>query len=179
MVGIGVFVRCTKIFRFATGEQAPRRLSLKCEPQAGGRPLSTPKSKKHSLFASAFFGADYELAMNKTIDNRFFKRSPTNASEQSRAGAGDRSRHGSGQSNEPIAAGYWRIRRPLSSPKKQKSIAFAMLFFWSGLRGSNPPPPPWQGGALPNELNPRIFSFGDSDGARFAARTARLGRRRL
>ena len=27
--------------------------------------------------------------------------------------------------------------------------------FWSGLRGSNPPPPPWQGGALPNELNPR------------------------
>ena len=26
---------------------------------------------------------------------------------------------------------------------------------WSGLRGSNPPPPPWQGGALPNELNPR------------------------
>ena len=25
---------------------------------------------------------------------------------------------------------------------------------WSGLRGSNPPPPPWQGGALPNELNP-------------------------
>ena len=31
------------------------------------------------------------------------------------------------------------------------------LFVWSGLRGSNPPPPPWQGGALPNELNPRIW----------------------
>ena len=27
-------------------------------------------------------------------------------------------------------------------------------FFWSGLRGSNPPPRPWQGRALPNELNP-------------------------
>ena len=27
--------------------------------------------------------------------------------------------------------------------------------FWSGLRGSNPPPRPWQGRALPNELNPR------------------------
>ena len=27
---------------------------------------------------------------------------------------------------------------------------------WSGLRGSNPPPPPWQGGALPNELNPQV-----------------------
>ena len=26
---------------------------------------------------------------------------------------------------------------------------------WSGLRGSNPPPRPWQGRALPNELNPR------------------------
>ena len=29
--------------------------------------------------------------------------------------------------------------------------------FWSGLRGSNPPPRPWQGRALPNELNPRAF----------------------
>ena len=27
---------------------------------------------------------------------------------------------------------------------------------WSGLRGSNPLPPPWQGGALPDELNPHI-----------------------
>ena len=28
---------------------------------------------------------------------------------------------------------------------------------WSGLRGSNPPPRPWQGRALPNELNPHIW----------------------
>ena len=27
---------------------------------------------------------------------------------------------------------------------------------WSGLRGSNPPPRPWQGRALPNELNPHL-----------------------
>ena len=27
---------------------------------------------------------------------------------------------------------------------------------WSGKRGSNPPPPPWQGGALPNELFPQV-----------------------
>ena len=27
---------------------------------------------------------------------------------------------------------------------------------WSGRRGSNPLPPPWQGGALPDELRPRI-----------------------
>ena len=28
---------------------------------------------------------------------------------------------------------------------------------WSGLRGSNSLPPPWQGGALPDELNPHIW----------------------
>ena len=31
------------------------------------------------------------------------------------------------------------------------------FFFWSGLRGSNSLPPPWQGGALPDELNPHQF----------------------
>ena len=29
---------------------------------------------------------------------------------------------------------------------------------WSGLRGSNSLPPPWQGGALPDELNPHILA---------------------
>ena len=28
---------------------------------------------------------------------------------------------------------------------------------WSGLRGSNSLPPPWQGGALPDELNPHLY----------------------
>ena len=28
---------------------------------------------------------------------------------------------------------------------------------WSGLRGSNSLPPPWQGGALPDELNPHLW----------------------
>ena len=37
--------------------------------------------------------------------------------------------------------------------EKENSRAKAREF-WSGLRGSNPLPPPWQGGALPNELNP-------------------------
>ena len=40
---------------------------------------------------------------------------------------------------------------------------------WSGLRGSNPPPRPWQGRALPNELNPRVAYFiksGDPKGTR-------------
>ena len=50
----------------------------------------------------------------------------------------------------------------------KKSRIKMIRLFWSGLRGSNPPPPPWQGGALPNELNPRgiLFEKGDSDGAR-------------
>ena len=39
----------------------------------------------------------------------------------------------------------------------KKSRILLIRLFWSGLRGSNPPPPPWQGGALPNELNPRIW----------------------
>ena len=29
--------------------------------------------------------------------------------------------------------------------------------YWSGLRGSNSLPPPWQGGALPDELNPHLY----------------------
>ena len=57
--------------------------------------------------------------------------------------------------------------------KKEKTARKYELSFkikWSGLRGSNPPPSPWQGDALPNELNPRVEYFvrsnGDSDGAR-------------
>ena len=30
---------------------------------------------------------------------------------------------------------------------------------WSGLRGSNSLPPPWQGGALPDELNPHVLLY--------------------
>ena len=34
------------------------------------------------------------------------------------------------------------------------------LFFWSGRRGSNSLPPPWQGGALPDELRPHnVYSL--------------------
>ena len=40
------------------------------------------------------------------------------------------------------------------SATNEKIQVFRLGFFWSGLRGSNPPPRPWQGRALPNELNP-------------------------
>ena len=36
------------------------------------------------------------------------------------------------------------------------------IYFWSGLRGSNSLPPPWQGGALPDELRPQIGASGQN-----------------
>ena len=39
------------------------------------------------------------------------------------------------------------------SAAKKKNHPIRMVFSWSRLRGSNSLPPPWQGGALPDELN--------------------------
>ena len=40
-------------------------------------------------------------------------------------------------------------------------MLYLSVLVWSGLRGSNPLPPPWQGGALPDELNPQTYgAFG-------------------
>ena len=50
----------------------------------------------------------------------------------------------------------WLWRQIEFSRKRQKSDLIFVVFKWSGLRGSNPPPRPWQGRALPNELNPHI-----------------------
>ena len=41
--------------------------------------------------------------------------------------------------------------------KKTRIPNGILAFLWSGLRGSNPPPSPWQGDALPNELNPHFL----------------------
>ena len=38
-----------------------------------------------------------------------------------------------------------------------QAFFYSAFFFWSGLRGSNSLPPPWQGGALPDELKPQIW----------------------
>ncbi len=48
---------------------------------------------------------------------------------------------------------------PVICERKQKNTwpKPCAFVFWSGLRGSNPPPSPWQGDALPNELNPHIW----------------------
>ena len=44
-------------------------------------------------------------------------------------------------------------------PRHHMSRNYFLLFFWSGRRGSNSLPPPWQGGALPDELRPHIGEF--------------------
>ena len=43
---------------------------------------------------------------------------------------------------------------------RTREFSFPCPFLWSGLRGSNPPPRPWQGRALPNELNPHYGASG-------------------
>ena len=40
-------------------------------------------------------------------------------------------------------------------PKRKRTSQLGCPFIWSGQRGSNSLPPPWQGGALPDELCPR------------------------
>ena len=40
-------------------------------------------------------------------------------------------------------------------------LGYSAVKKWSGLRGSNSLPPPWQGGALPDELNPHIMVLPD------------------
>ena len=65
---------------------------------------------------------------------------------------------------QPIAHDYATrmelelVRAPMQ--KNKKHLESTKCFVWSGLRGSNPPPPPWQGGALPNELNPQNGASG-------------------
>ena len=53
--------------------------------------------------------------------------------------------------------------RNIIEQKKQGEMPCA--FCWSGLRDSNSLPPPWQGGALPDELNPQTIVLLYSAGA--------------
>ena len=47
------------------------------------------------------------------------------------------------------------LRQAEAQTKRQLSFE-SCLFIWSGRRDSNSLPPPWQGGALPNELRPHL-----------------------
>ena len=64
--------------------------------------------------------------------------------------------------------GESRICSPLPyrlamAPYKRFAPFGANRFLWSGLRGSNSLPPPWQGGALPDELRPHILLNGPDE----------------
>ena len=68
---------------------------------------------------------------------------------------------------------------------KQKSHRFCisastMASYWSGRRGSNSLPPPWQGGALPDELRPHTDNafFALSGPPQRFAKQRFVGRRR-
>ena len=61
----------------------------------------------------------------------------------------------------------WRValfesRNIIEQKKQGKKPCF---LYWSGLRDSNSLPPPWQGGALPDELNPQTIVLLYSAGA--------------
>ena len=48
-----------------------------------------------------------------------------------------------------------KVRPAHEKSPKAFFIALGLFLSWSGQRGSNSLPPPWQGGALPDELCPR------------------------
>ena len=65
---------------------------------------------------------------------------------------------------EPLTGSPTRVqsparRRPLlrskSAAPKKKDTHMGVILFWSGRRGSNSLPRPWQGRALPDELRPQ------------------------
>ena len=56
----------------------------------------------------------------------------------------------------PLLASLVRALTTVGRAKIKIAPFWVLFLFWSGLRGSNPPPSPWQGDALPNELNPHI-----------------------
>ena len=70
-----------------------------------------------------------------------------------------------GASREPCAhlrskcasrmGGGSEFEKPVSIPKNN-TTTMSWCYFWSGRRGSNSLPPPWQGGALPDELRPQM-----------------------
>ena len=46
-----------------------------------------------------------------------------------------------------------------SEPVPHEEDSVRITTKWSGRRGSNPLPPPWQGGALPDELRPQNIAY--------------------
>ena len=61
---------------------------------------------------------------------------------------------------KPPPAVFYRSAMPpfrIPALSKKTETPTGVSVFWSGQRDSNSLPPPWQGGALPNELCPRFI----------------------
>ena len=108
-----------------------------CPVRVLRKDTTNKKSKAKSL--AFFIGADYE-----TRPVRFCAH-----------------RHARGHRNSPPDCCY-PGGLPCSSLaqryyKQKKQGKKPCFLYWSGLRDSNSLPPPWQGGALPDELNPQTI----------------------
>ena len=57
---------------------------------------------------------------------------------------------------------------PLGYVTVWKQELCSSCLIWSGRRGSNSLPPPWQGGALPDELRPQIWCLRSESNQRHA-----------
>ena len=63
------------------------------------------------------------------------------------------------------------VNLPLADLIKSFEPMAQKLWKWSGWRGSNSLPPPWQGGALPDEVHPHLSTDG-TEPLRIQGRTA-------
>ena len=154
--------RCEKIkhglpcddFRHKSG-RGKRTCRVSQRLLVGKASVIRPKRKKRTLFSSVLrFIADY-VSRQKQLSVVF---GVANAQKQEviEARLVLASSTTMFQALEPEnPKGSWRVYAPILPIEMKKADLSVCYFYWSGLRGSNPPPPPWQGGALPNELNPR------------------------
>ena len=56
----------------------------------------------------------------------------------------------------PPVTGKAKCKKAALSVCGKEKTHRSVCLLWSGLRGSNSLPPPWQGGALPDELSPQM-----------------------
>ena len=91
----------------------------------------------------------------------FFAISPKNSSYSPPpifAISPERSGCRTGTASKRQATAKWRREAPGPRPDTKKRQPFRLSLFWSGKRGSDPRPQPWQGCALPTELFPHSLS---------------------
>ncbi len=112
--------------------RARRPLPRRCAP--------TEQAKKAPPFGGAFGAGDEDFAEAPPAADTARRNRGSGGRIARKGGQGDHCRDGERR---------WSA---------QKSTIFRWCL-WSGRRGSNSLPPPWQGGALPDELRPRNDAY--------------------